>query len=487
MARFRLLVIPFLVTLTLLLSSSASHANPSYENAVTLHLPPTASQLTSWDISFVDTSTSTLAFTDRNNKSLDVFDTQDNRFVRLSDPVFFGIATTSGKTGAGKCPSRAAGDINQSNPNNGGPNGVVIISNRSEDEERGNQQDLSLSSLADVGHVVLDDQDQRNRGQGWTGDGDSTVKVIDLTSGKQIGGSIDTGGLCRADELWNDPRDQEVMIGNPSDPTVFETFISTSGSPGPQSVKGKLIFDGSGLPCADAKLNSVTIRVCHTDKSLSGIEQPIFALDHFWVAIGSTGKHPNGEVMEIDPKTFEHVADIDVPCSPSGLTLVSDHEAAAACGAGVQFLNLSTLSVDGAPVAETGGADEIWYANGNVYAPDSNAVTGCANNVVAIVGAHSPTPPAASVTPAQANSCLAVIAASTKSVLAEVQLPADSGSHSVAADARNQAVFVPVKDSTCSTGTPCPPTASVTPCAVLEDGAAACVHDQGVAVIVQGP
>ena len=37
----------------------------------------------------------------------------------------------------------------------------------------------------------------------------------------------------------------------------------------------------------------------------------------------------------------------------------------------------------------------------------------------------------------QTNSCLAVIDASSRTVIAEVQLPAFAGSHSVAADSRN--------------------------------------------------
>ena len=83
-----------------------------------------------------------------------------------------------------------------------------------------------------------------------------------------------------------------------------------------------------------------------------------------------------------------------------------------------------------------------------------------------------------------------MIDASSRTVIAEVQLPAFAGSHSVAADSRNHQVFVPVRDSTCSTpggSNPCPvPPApavpgSITPCPPEEEGG--CVHDQGIAVV----
>src|SRR5439155_6902791 len=154
---------------------------------------------------------------------------------------------------------------------------------------------------------------------------------------------------------------------------------------------------------------------------------------------------------------------------------------------GVQFFNLQTLSSLGTPnpVAETGGADQIWFADGNVYAPDSSAAAGCARSVAILT---TPNPPG--FLGGQANSCLAVIDAATRTVIAEVQLPAFAGSHSVAADSRNHKVFVPVRDSTCSTAsgsTPCPtPPAPaipgvIPPCPSAEEGG--CVHDQGIAIV----
>ena len=466
----RLLVIQILAATTLLLGANPSSASaPTYQNTDTIHLPSTLNQLTSFDISFVDSSTSTYVLADRNNASIDVFDTQSDRFVRASDPVFTGLGTGPGcKTGTG--PNTNAGS-------SGGPNGVVIVSKnkQGEDEDNNNNEDRGN-----------DNNGNHDRGQAWAGDGDSTVKVIDLNTGHQVGASIPTGGRCRADELWNDAGHNEIMIGNPNDAVVTQTFISTLGTPGPSSVLGQLQFDG-GTGCAAGTIPGVGTRtICHTVAATAGIEQPIFALGHFWVAIGATTANPGGEIAEIDPTTFQRVAAIPVTCGPSGLTFIPPNDAAAACGnAGVQFFDLQSKTLLGTNVPETGGADEIWYANGNVYAPDSSATAGCASTVAILT---TPNPPG--FLGSQTNSCLAVIDASSRTVIAEVQLPAEAGSHSVAADSRNGQVFVPVKDSTCSTpggSNPCPTPPSpalpgtIPPCPPAEQGG--CVHDQGIAVV----
>jgi len=466
MKRRWLLVTLSLAALTLLLRGSASHAaGPTYRNTSTVHLPPVMSQLTSFDLSFVDSTTGTFVFTDRNNKSLDAFDTRDGRFLGASDPLFVGISPSG-------C-------------NAGGPNGVVIISSGAANGDRG---------------------------QAWSGDGNSTLKVIDLNSLTLVGLPIPTGGVCRANELWWDPEDEEIVIGNGSDMPEFLTFISTKASPGPGSVLGQLIYDG-GSGCGSGTGSGVpnlTVPRCHTVKAINNMEEPEFDLHHFWVDIPgnpAAAEEPErlGHIDEIDPKTFQVLNSISLPdCvnrtldppvfGPQGLTVGPDHIAALACPTGVQLVNLSTRATVGSPVAGTGGADQIQWNRGDnhVYVPNSNALTpgGCANNDSAVVAARSPTPPAPSVTPAQANSCVAVIDASDPnkpSVIAEVQLPADAGSHSVAVDSQLNKVFVPVKDSTCTQTTACPPVASsITPCPVPAE-AGGCVHDQGIAIIQLGP
>ena len=66
----------------------------------------------------------------------------------------------------------------------------------------------------------------RNSTEAWAGDGDSTVKVIDLKTDKIIA-SIATGGKNRVGELAEDPKDEIVIAANPDDAPPFLTLIST--------------------------------------------------------------------------------------------------------------------------------------------------------------------------------------------------------------------------------------------------------------------
>jgi hypothetical protein len=421
MKRTRLLGIPLLSTLMLVVSAFPTQAlaPTTYYVADTMHLTPAMNQLKSFDISFVDPRAETYVFTDRNNRGLDVFDAEANRFLR-NIPGFTGTNTAPTAT----CHS-VAGSPNTSSPNNGGPNGVLIISNQGDDEQANF-------------HGGANDNAHLNRGQAWAGDGDSTVKVMDLNTGMQIGASIPTGGICRADELWYDPRDREIVIGNANDPTVFLTFISTRGTPGPSSVLGKLVYDGG-----------TGTNPNHAGMATAGIEQPIWDPDtgHFWVAVPqvATTTGPVGEIDEIDPRAMQVVGHITAPagCTPSGLTLGPHHTALTACSAGGQILNLTTHSLLGSPIAGSGGADQVWFNPGDnhYYLPNRTvAPNGCATSGAA---------------------CVAVVDANAGTLVATVPLPAGAGSHSVAADPRNNEVFVPVQDQV--------------------------GHDQGVAVITSVP
>jgi hypothetical protein len=115
--------------------------------------------LTNFDISFIDHTSQRYYFADRNNKSIDIFDVKTDKFVdRVSG--FTGVTMKNG------------------NPNNAtsGPDGVLIADKKI-----------------------------------WAGDGDSTVKIIDIASLK-VTAVIPTGGATRLDEMAFDPTDK-VFIG----------------------------------------------------------------------------------------------------------------------------------------------------------------------------------------------------------------------------------------------------------------------------------
>src|SRR5207245_2381739 len=131
-------------------------------------------QIISFDISFVDPNINLYFLADRTNRAVDVADTNTNTLqARLrANPPFVG------STG---------------NNDTSGPDGVITV----------NSQEL------------------------WAGDGNSTIKVIDLFS-RQTTHVINTGGVNRADELCVDPTHGVVLMANDADSPPFVTFISTT-------------------------------------------------------------------------------------------------------------------------------------------------------------------------------------------------------------------------------------------------------------------
>jgi DNA-binding beta-propeller fold protein YncE len=139
-----------------------------------------------------------------------------------------------------------------------------------------------------AGLVVLPD-----RRELWAGDGDSTVKVIDLQAGTIVA-AVATGGTKRADKLAYDPIDPLILITNPDDEPPFVTLISTTTRP----VMGK-------IPFPDA-----------TD----GVEQPVWdpSTQRFYQAVPETKTEPGGAVAVIDPATRTgHAADLADPVRPA--------------------------------------------------------------------------------------------------------------------------------------------------------------------------
>ena len=125
-----------------------------------------------FDISFVDPQRELYVLSDRTNASVDFFDTRSDRFIER----------VGGFAGVVANPATGAADSNLS-----GPDGVTFVGNN----------------------------------EVWAGDGDSSVKVIDLASGKVID-TISTGGKMRSDEMaWMRP-----TISSPS-PTMPTRRLSS--------------------------------------------------------------------------------------------------------------------------------------------------------------------------------------------------------------------------------------------------------------------
>jgi len=250
----------------------------------------------------------------------------------------------------------------------------------------------------------------------WGGDGDSTVKVVDLTT-KSIKNSINTGGKKRADEIAYDPTDDVILVANDSEdlPAMggtgqFLTLIDR----GTGNMLGQIFYNGNDAPLATA-----------------GMEQPVFDENTgvFYQAVPATTDNPGGEIDAIDPVTMTIVNRFPITdCIPHGLTLGPLNRLLLGCtDAGAPITGTPSLQVmddrDGTIVAiipQVTGADESWYNSG-----DRRYYVAASNCPVSICG----------------GPVFAVINADTNEWLQNV--PTATGAHSIAVNPRNNLVFSP--------------------------------------------
>jgi len=294
-----------IAALTMFVAAFAQGPGPAYQLIATIPIPADSAGkgLTSWDITWIDPGTQRLYVANRTTTKgggrIDVIDTQQNKFL-YSIPGL-------------------AGTVLPPFPSKSGPNGVVAIP-------------------------------QMN--QLYVGDGDSTVKVIDLGSQKVIA-TINTGGTARADELGYYPLDHIILIANASDSPPFVTFISADT----QKVVGTYTYPTTQV----------------------GIEQPVFSAltQKFYVSIPATAS-TLGSVDVFDPITMKREQSFAIGCSPAGLVLTPSQHLWTSCGA--------ALNVFGSQLATVGGVggDQIWYNRGDnriyfgsaVVDADTNQVVG---------------------------------------------------------------------------------------------------------------
>jgi hypothetical protein len=294
----RLIVRRVAVGLVALSVSSASIAgaqsvspNPTPSTDLTTvriaKIPIPGKPLTSFDISWVDVPTAHYYLGDRSNASVDVVNIQTNQVVQqLGGFVGF----------------RGSNDTS-------GPNGVVVT--------------FSGREL-------------------WAGDGDSTVKVFDLTTGK-IAASISTGGKNRADEIAYDPNHNMVLIVNNADDPPFASLISV----GSRTVLHKITFDDA------------------TD----GVEQPIYDAQTgmFYLAIPSSTDNKGGQIAVIDPVRMSVTTRYNLnSCVPHGMALGPGNQLLTGCS--LPLRNAIIDKTNGmllADFSQTGGGDESWFNPGD--------------------------------------------------------------------------------------------------------------------------
>jgi hypothetical protein len=322
--------------------------------------------LGAFDISFVDPTIELYVLADRTNGSVDFVDSHENTFLsRVSG--FKGVVL------------KADGTANNALS---GPDGVVIV----------------------------------NHNEVWAGDGDSTLKVIDIKA-QQITDSISTGGKMRVDEMAWDSRDQIIAVANNADTPPFVTLVSTNPD---HKILGKITFDGSnGTP----------------DATNTGIEQPQWSPQTglFYVSVPQTDPNnaESGGVAVIDPSSMKVLQTFEVDqCTPAGLTLGPNNQALVGCsGAFGKAPNVTVQTVviditDGHIVNSypIGGNDEVWFDAGSQH-----YYLGADKNVD---GSGTAMP------------LLGVIDARTMQL--DEGVPSSTTAHSVAADKFSHHVFLPI-------------------------------------------
>jgi hypothetical protein len=350
-----------------------------------------------FDISFVDQSTQTYYLADRSNAVVDVVDARSNDLIAQinATPPFKGFTGNNGTSG---------------------PNGV----------------------LAAFPWLFVTDANSR-------------VVTIDLRNGNTVA-DVSTGGApgLRADELAYDARDGLILAANNADTPPFGTLISVNKATGALTV-----------------VKRVTLDTAHTGvNATNGAEQPVWdpISGKFYLSVPQIGPNvKDGAVVRISTAgTVEAQYPIEF-CQPAGLALGPNVDLLVGCNTLFDTAGNvwdSTKDVTALPiqviidawtgkidtiVQGVGVGDEVWFnpGDGNYYTASSTSPL----RPTEVIGATPLT--------AQGAAILGVIDArehALKQLVPTFNVPATTGptahaastGHSVAANAGNNHVFVPL-------------------------------------------
>lgn len=349
----------------LVVNTGLARADDSYSQLTTMEVsagtnPPctgASSSLGHFDISWFDSILGVYLLADRTNCSLDVFDANTNKQL-------FAVGGFSGQQGTNNAIS--------------GPDGVLTVDGR----------------------------------YAFVGNGDSTVKVVDLFS-QSIIASVATGAPSgpnagnRADEMALDPKDHMIIVANdapgtpPGSLKPFVTFISTTPGYG---ILGQITFpDATG-----------------------GLEQSVYSSKTglFYISVPVVDGGTTGEIAVINPKKKKIVGHFPVSCQPAGLAIGPNLEAMVGCSTGpVQIVSLKT-GQSLATFKTLASADEVWFNKGS-----RQYFVASGNNTVKKGTKTVPAP------------VLGVVNADTHAL--DQLIATTVGDHSVTADADLNHIFLP--------------------------------------------
>ena len=344
--------------------------------------------LRSFDISWVNPDRAEMYFADRSNAGIDVIDTHTLTFKRTIGG-FVGVVLNGAHTAV--------------NNNLSGPDGVTSH-----------------------GRWL------------YAGDGDSTLKVIDLNAppASAIKQTISTGGTTRLDEMALTPDGKLLLAANNAEDPPFGTLFNANGDNATSAV---------------SKITKITIdpTIVPSGFGLS-IEQPTWdpTTKRFYTSIPIIANNPagcnygqlagaitcHGGMLVTDPfalstptatqGAFNSTTNTGVvplnACGPNGATVGPNDNIMLGCTPGNNPSDTTTLVINAttkyyANIGGITGSDEVWFNKGDnrYYLGASKMIGGAQLGVV-----------------------------DGTSVLIEA-IPQSANSHSVAADSKRNRIFVP--------------------------------------------
>jgi hypothetical protein len=355
--------------------------------------------LRSFDISFVNLDRGEYYLADRSNSGIDIIDTRSNAFKgRL--PGFVGVVLAAGSV----TPANPKGTVNN---NLSGPDGVVAH-----------------------GRWL------------YAGDGNSTLKVFDLNVPPLVAlkASIATGGTTRVDEMDVTTDGRFLLAANNAEDPPFATLFAANGDDPVNHtaiiqkiiVSGTIMPAGLGLsieqPAWDRKTKRFYVSLPIVADNPPGCDIAGGTCSGGLLVIDPL--HPTAVVGAFDPATNTGVVKLH-ECGPNGATVGPHDNLLLGCTPQNRPADDTTLVINAktknfANIGGITGSDEVYYNAG-----DNRYYTGGSRDCGKAAGCPAPA----------GGAVLGVINAETNLLIEKI--PQSQNSHSVAADARNNKIFVP--------------------------------------------
>lgn len=285
----------------------------------------------------------------------------------------------------------------------------------------------------------------------YAGDGDSTLKVFDLDASPlaALKQSLSTGGTTRVDEMALTKEGDLLLAANNAEDPPFATLFAANGDDSTShvtkitkvSVSATIIPAGFGLsleqPAWDPKTRRFLVSIPNIANNPAGcnygqLAGAITCHGGVLVVNPETLSKPTAVLGAFNPATNTGVIALH-SCSPNGASVGPDDNVLLGCTPQNNPSDVTTVAINAETKVQTTithitGSDEVWFNHG-----DGRYYTGSSRDCT-VPG--TPCPTASKQTPV-----LGVIDAEANKLIEKI--PQSSGSHSVAADSRNNRIFVP--------------------------------------------